>query len=73
MDNIVYAVWATYTTTAGKKCKSRAVLKPTMAEALEIVTACRRTHTIAQEYGSVKYFTIHLEEQHLEPSKEATA
>ena len=73
MKNTVYKVWATYATDTGRKCKSMAALKATMPEALELVAACRRTYTVAQEYGQVKYFTIHMEEQHLEPSKEATA
>lgn len=65
----VYKVWATYTHANGKKGKGPVSLAANMAEAVERLAGARHTYTIAQEYGEIKHFTLHLEEQHLEPSK----
>jgi hypothetical protein len=67
----IYWVYATYTTTDGKKRTGPVTTRTTLYEAIEALAGARATYTIAQEYGEVKYFTLHLEEQHLEPSKEA--
>lgn len=65
----VYNVWATYTTTDGKKKKGPVTMKSTLNEAMEVMAGARLSYGLWQKYGDVKYFTLHLEEQHLEPSK----
>ena len=74
MDNYtIFVVWATWTDKRGNKLTRSPREFTTDAEALEWYTALRSSFVGAQGAGMVKHFTMHLEEQHLEPSKEATA
>lgn len=65
----VYTVWATWTDRRGNPFTRSARMFATDAEALEWYTALRDSFKGAQGGGMVKRFTMHLEEQHLEPSK----
>lgn len=71
MDNLtVFAVWATWTSNRGEPLTRSARLFPTCDEAMVWYNQLRDSFKGAQGCGMVKHFTMHLEEQHLEPSKE---
>lgn len=65
----VYTVWATWKNNRGEPLTRAARLFPTIDEAMEWYAKLRDSLAAAQGGGMVKHFTMHLEEQHLEPSK----
>ena len=70
MDDLtIYKVWATWTSNRGEPLTRSARLFGTAEEAMDWYNQLRNSFKAAQGGGMVKHFTMHLEEQHLEPSR----